>query len=108
RSGVVLPTAIIKAALPQHRNLVSATPETSVFYTPVKNLPASFSSEEKRSLGAEYKAEIGGRLNPALAKLARFLEKEYLPVGRDSAGMGAMPNGSNWYLARVASRTTSA
>jgi uncharacterized protein (DUF885 family) len=106
RTGVVLPKALIVSTLPQYQKLPSATAETNIFYTPITNLPADFSAEDKQALTAAYAAEITGNLNPALARLAAFLENEYLPAGRASAGLGALPNGRNWYLRNVAWLTT--
>jgi len=106
RTGVVLPSALIVSTLPQYQKLVSATTETNIFYTPISQLPADFSSEDKQALTTAYAAEISGNLNPALARLATFLEKEYLPAGRKSAGLGALPNGHDWYRHQVAWLTT--
>ena len=106
KRGVVLPQALIVSALPQYQKLVTSTPEASVFYTPINNLPTSFSAVDKRALTARYHAEIRKKLNPALARLALFLELEYLPEGRKSAGLGQLPNGAKWYLANVAESTT--
>lgn len=104
--GVVQPRALVSAALPQFRQLVSSTPESSVFYTPIKNLPATFNSEDQRSLTLAYRSLIEQRLTPALKKLADFLERDYLPAARSSTGWGALPNGHDWYLAWVAGQTT--
>ncbi|MES3023051.1 MAG: DUF885 domain-containing protein [Pseudomonadota bacterium] len=106
RRGVVHPSALIIATVPQYQKLASASADASVFYTPIKNLPAHFSDADKRALTEDYRAEITGKLNPALSKMALFLEKEYLPAGRSSAGLGALPNGAKWYQARVATETT--
>ncbi len=106
KSGVVQPKALMIAALPQFRQLVGATPEASIFYTPIKNLPAGFSTADKARLTAAYKNEIANKLTPALAKLVKFVESDYLPACRDSTGLGALPNGHDWYLARVAGQTT--
>jgi uncharacterized protein (DUF885 family) len=106
KTGVVQPKAIMVSLLPQLQKLVSATPEVSIFYTPVKNLPAGFSAADKQRLTAAYTAVIKDKLNPALAKLAAFIEKDYLPACRDTTGWSALPQGREWYLARVASQTT--
>jgi uncharacterized protein (DUF885 family) len=106
RRGIVQPKAAMLSALPQFQQLVSSAPEASIFYEPVKNLPAQFSSDDKRGLTAAYRHTIDKKLNPALARLARFLEKEYIPAARTSTGWSALPNGADWYLARVASQTT--
>lgn len=106
RSGIVLPKAAVVSALPQFQQLVSKTPETSIFYTPIKNLPSSFSAADKRALTAAYRATIATKLTPALARLATFLEADYLPAARTSSGWSALPGGMDWYLKRVASQTT--
>ena len=106
RSGVVQPKALLVSALPQYKNLVSATPEKSIYYTPITNLPASFSSADKQALSAAYRTVIASKLNPALARLATFLEKEYLPACRTSTGWSALPNGQKWYATYVADKTT--
>jgi uncharacterized protein (DUF885 family) len=104
--GVVQPQAVMKSALPQFKQLVSSKPEENIFYTPVKNFPANFPEADKRALLDAYRGTINKALNPALARLASFVEKEYLPHCRTSTGWSALPNGMNWYLARVASQTT--
>ena len=106
QKGIVLPKALTESALPQFRKLVSATPQDSVYYTPIKNLPASFSAADKARLTTMYTAAIQARLMPALQRLATFMERDYLPAGRSSSGWSALPDGAAWYQARVASSTT--
>ncbi|MCV2368638.1 DUF885 domain-containing protein [Roseateles oligotrophus] len=111
KTGIVPPKALLIAALPQHQKILSSKAEASVFYSPIKRLEAGpaagFSAAERRRLGAAYRREIDAHLNPALARLAQFLQNEYLPAGRSSAGFGALPNGDKWYRAAVASATGS-
>jgi len=106
KRGVVQPKAVMQSALPQFKQLVAAKPEDSIYYTPVKNFPAGFSAADKRKLAAGYRGTIAARLNPALKRLADFIEHDYLPACRTSAGWSALPQGMDWYLARVASQTT--
>jgi uncharacterized protein (DUF885 family) len=106
RQGIVQPRAAMVSALPQFKKLLSATPQASIFYTPIKNLPAAFSRADKQRLAAAYRSTIDTRLNPALARLASFLENDYIPAARTSTGWSALPGGMEWYLARVASQTT--
>jgi uncharacterized protein (DUF885 family) len=108
KQGITEPKAAMVSALPQFKKLTSATPEASIFYTPIKNLPAAFSAADKKSLTAAYRGTIETRLSPALARLASFLENEYVPAARTSTGWSALPGGMDWYLARVASQTTTA
>ncbi|MHA4869044.1 DUF885 domain-containing protein [Duganella sp. PWIR1] len=106
KQGVTQPQAIMVSALPQFQKLVSATPEASIYYTPINKLPASFSAADKQRLSAAYRKTINDKVMPALVRLAGFLEKEYVPACRTSTGLGAVPNGAAWYQARVANATT--
>jgi uncharacterized protein (DUF885 family) len=106
KRGVVQPREPMVSALPQFRQLVAGKAEDSIFYTPITNLPASFTAAEKRSLTTAYRKTIANKLNPALRRLSTFLEKDYLPKTRTSAGWNALPNGAAWYAARVAGMTT--
>jgi uncharacterized protein (DUF885 family) len=106
KRGVVQPKAIMEAALPQFKQLVADKAEDSIYYTPVKNFPKGFSDADKKKLAANYRSTIDGKLNPALKRLADFVEHDYLPACRTSTGWSALPHGMDWYLARVASQTT--
>jgi uncharacterized protein (DUF885 family) len=106
KRGVVQPKAIMLSALPQFKQLVASKAEDSIYYTPAKKLPASFSDADRKKLVAGYRGTIEHKLNPALVRLAAFLEKEYIPACRASTGLSALPNGVDWYLVRVASQTT--
>ncbi|USX14869.1 DUF885 domain-containing protein [Oxalobacteraceae bacterium OTU3CAMAD1] len=106
KKGITQPKAIMVSALPQFKKLVSDTPEASIFYTPIKKLPAGFSDADKQRLTAAYSKTVGDDIMPALARLATFLEKDYLPACRNSTGLGALPDGAAWYQARVANATT--
>ncbi len=106
KRGIVQPKAIMEAALPQFKQLVAAKAEDSIYYSPVKNFPAAFSDADRKKLTAAYRSTIDGKLNPALKRLADFIEHDYLPACRTSTGWSALPQGMDWYLARVASQTT--
>jgi uncharacterized protein (DUF885 family) len=106
KKGVTQPKAIMISALPQFQQLVSATPEASIYYTPITKLPAAFSDADKQRLTAAYRKTINDKVMPALVRLSTFLEKEYVPACRTSTGLGALPDGAAWYQARVANATT--
>jgi uncharacterized protein (DUF885 family) len=100
REGVVLPKALSAKMLPQFQQLRSPTPEASIFYTPVNIMPAAFPAKDKQELTAGYRQAVA-KIGPALDRLCKFIENEYLPAGRSSAGLGALPNGQAWYAARI-------
>ncbi len=105
RAGVVQPKAITVAMLPQFQNLRAATPEASVYYSPVTRFPAGFSAAERQQLTAAYLKTVDGKIAPALSRLVGFLENEYLPASRASTGWSALPNGAAWYAARIKDST---
>jgi uncharacterized protein (DUF885 family) len=106
KRGIVLQKAAALSMLPQFQKLVSAKPEESIFYTGIKKMPASFSASDKAALTKAYRATINTKLTPALQRLATFLEKEYLPATRSSAGWSELPGGRAWYQLAVAAQTT--
>ncbi len=106
RGGIVQPQAITTAMIPQFEEMLSATTEESIFYTPIRNLPRQFSEEDRRQLTEEYRDVIVNRLTPAQQRLNRFLRDVYLPASRASTGLGALPNGGAWYLARIKNSTS--
>ncbi len=105
KTGIVLPRAVVQAALPQFRKLVSATPEESTFYLPATRPPASFGAKDSKALAAAYR-DAAAKLDPALRRLATFMEKEYLPASRPGTGWSELPGGAAWYKANVAAQTT--
>jgi uncharacterized protein (DUF885 family) len=104
RTRVVQPKPITLKMLAQFRQMRSDTPEASVFYTPVKNMPAGFSDSDRRALSEGYRT-AAKNTDAALDRLDAFLEKSYLPASRATAGYGALPNGQAWYRARIRNNT---
>ena len=105
RTAIVQPRTITMAMLPQFEEMLSATPEASIFYTPIRNLPERFSKDDKQQLKKAYRNTIANQLIPALQRLNHFLKEDYLPASRASSGLGALPNGDAWYLARIKNNT---
>ena len=105
RKGIVQPKAVTLAMIPQFDEMLSATPETNIFYTPIQNFPPSFSADDRRQLATAYRDLIAKRLLPALTRLDTYLKSEYLPASRSSTGLGDLPNGGAWYAARIKNST---
>lgn len=97
RTGVVQPKVLMQKVLPQFDALISDQADKTLFWGPIKNLPAEFSAEDKARFTAEYKAMIEKEIMPAYKRLRDFIANEYLPACRDSAGMGGLPDGEAWY-----------
>lgn len=95
--GYILPKSLILKVIPQYKELVVDQPEKSLYYGPIKQLPADFSAEDKARLTAAYKKVIAEELVPTFQKMTDFYEKEYLPKGRASAGYADLPGGRERY-----------
>ena len=97
RQGVVQPKVLMQKVLPQFDALIADQAEKTLFWGPIKNMPASFSDADKARITAEYKTMIEQEVMPAYRRMRDFITTEYLPACRDTAGMGDLPNGQAWY-----------
>ncbi|HYG05466.1 MAG TPA: DUF885 family protein [Stenotrophomonas sp.] len=107
KAGVVQPRALMEKVLPQFDAIIKPTAEESLFWAPVRNMPASFSAADKQRISEDYKRLIEGRIMPAYRGLRGFIATEYLPATRNSDGMAGLPNGAAWYAYNVRQSTTS-
>lgn len=105
-TGFVLPASLVVKMIPQMVAMQSEDAAKSIFYGPVKKMPATFSDADKKRLTEEYVTLIKEQLNPSYKKLAVFLEQEYLPKARTTSGISAVPNGSKYYQYLIKRETT--
>ncbi|MEE1946218.1 DUF885 domain-containing protein [Pedobacter sp. KR3-3] len=106
QTGIVLPKALVVKMIPQMQSMVVANPEQSLFYGPVKLMPKDFSEADKKKITEEYKQAITNVIVPTYKKLGDFLQNEYLPKARTTAGLSALPGGKAWYEYLVRQQTT--
>ncbi len=97
KQGYVLPKALVKKVIPQMAEHTNIDPTKSLFFGPIKKLPAGFTAAEKATLTAEYTKAISEKIIPTFTKLSNFFQKEYLPKARLSSGIDAIPNGNEQY-----------
>ena len=105
-AGVVQPRPLMEKVLPQLDALIKPTAEETLFWNPVRNMPAGFSDADRQRLAAEYKWTIENRLLPSYRRLRGFIATRYLPATRASAGMAALPDGAAWYAYNARQSTT--
>ncbi len=105
-TNYVLPKTLVVKMIDICNGLVSEDLTRSIFYGPIKNLPAGFSDSDKEKITADYKAAIKDELNVAHNKMAAFLKNEYLPKARTTSGVGDLPNGLNYYKLSIKQWTT--
>jgi uncharacterized protein (DUF885 family) len=106
KAGIVQPKLVVRNMVEQFDNLLKQGIEGSTFYAPVKTFPAGISVADQTRLRAAYAAQVRDVINPAHQRMRDFLEREYLPVARDSVGLSAMPGGAKLYDYLIESNTT--
>ena len=80
--------------------------EVNPFYKIFKNLPESFSIEEKRILQTQARQIITDQIIPAYKELEKFFQEQYLPSSRITVGLYDTPQGNELYRFLSKSYTT--
>jgi uncharacterized protein (DUF885 family) len=104
--GYTLPRVLAERVLPQLESQVVARPEDSSFWGPIRNMPQDFPAADRERLTAAYRSMIETKIFPTYRRLHDFVRDEYLPKCRDTAGLGALPDGKAWYAYNVREITT--
>ena len=104
--GITLPRPAVAKMIPQLRDIVAATPQQSIFWGPIRSMPKDFPAADVRRLTVAYAAVLRERVLPAYARLADFLERDYLPAARSTVGWSDLPGGTAWYRWRIRGATT--
>jgi len=105
-SNYVLPKALVIKMIDICNGLVNTDVTKSIFYGPIKNLPAGFSKTDKDRLTATYTDAIKKELDVAHNKMAAFLKDEYMQKARTTSGVSDLPDGLNYYKLCVKDWTT--
>lgn len=103
---MVLPKVLTEKLIPQFEGQITANVEDNLFYSTIKNMPASFSDEVKTALKNDYTKVINEKLVPKYQKMAQFLKTKYLPASRITSGIGSLPGGKDLYAVYVKQWTT--
>jgi uncharacterized protein (DUF885 family) len=85
--------------------VTEASPEGSLFYTPFKDMPG-VSAADKAALRERAVAVIRDRVQPAYRDLLTFMRTEYVPGARTSLAAYDLPDGKNYYRAKIREFTT--
>jgi uncharacterized protein (DUF885 family) len=105
-AGVVQPKVLMQKVLPQLDALIKDKPEDTLFWGPIKNLPADFPEADKTRLTEAYRKLVGEQIVPAYQRLRTFIADEYLPAARDTVSLSALPDGEAWYAFNARNSTT--
>ncbi|NRA72478.1 MAG: DUF885 domain-containing protein [Gammaproteobacteria bacterium] len=103
---VVLPRVLALRILPQLKAQIVDNIKDSIFYQPLKSFPESVTVEQQQQIIKRYQDLISEKLIPAYQGLYDFINKEYLPHTRTTAGYFGLPNGLAWYQFKANGHTT--
>ncbi len=106
QQGHVLPRALVKKVIPQINDLSRRPVEEHLFFTPIHNIPETFSESEKEKLTRDYRAVLDRKIIPAFEELAQFLRTTYLANSRNTSGIFALPHGKEYYAHQIKIYTT--
>jgi uncharacterized protein (DUF885 family) len=104
--GITQPRDSMVKLVPQLDAQIVADPHASVFYEPIRNLPADFDDATRRGLTEKYERAIATQVVPAYRRLRDFVQEEYLPRCRTTFGFGELPGGAAMYAFAVRIGTT--
>ncbi|MDZ4729903.1 MAG: DUF885 domain-containing protein [Xanthomonadales bacterium] len=104
--GLTVPRVLMENVIPQLESQLVDTAENSGFYQPIRNMPESFSAEDRERLTLAYTAAIEDQLIPAYREMRDFINEDYLAAARETHGMNALPGGAERYEFLVKQTTT--
>ncbi|WP_284115814.1 DUF885 domain-containing protein [Acinetobacter pittii] len=106
KDGLMPPKYLIEKVAKQINSIAVPAGADSVFASPLKQFPKNISKAEQERLSREVLQAIDQNVRPAYQKLGTFIQKDYLPYGRQHEGIWSLPNGDELYRFYVENNTT--
>ncbi|MDC5070901.1 DUF885 domain-containing protein [Acinetobacter baumannii] len=106
KDGLMPPKYLIEKVAKQIDSIAAPVGKDSVFASPLKQFPNNISKAEQERLSREILQTIDQYVRPAYQKLGTFIQKDYLPHGRQHEGIWSLPNGDELYRFYVENNTT--
>lgn len=106
KDGLIPPKYLLENVAKQIDSITTPAGKDSVFASPLKQFPKNISKAEQERLSREILQAIDQNVRPAYQKLGMFIQKDYLPYGRQHEGIWSLPNGDELYRFYVENNTT--
>lgn len=107
KEGRTLPRVVLSGREQPLRDVAALKdPTESVFYAPLKQLPAGIPPAEAERLRAEAQRVLREAVIPAYARLLKYFVEDYVPHARRSIAATALPDGKAWYRQQIREYTT--
>jgi len=100
------PRYLLEKVAVQVRQIAGETGSKSPFAVPVAKFPAAIAEADQSRLRSEVLHAIDTEVNPAYARLADFVTKDYAPRGRTEPGVWSLPDGNARYREAIRHMTT--
>jgi uncharacterized protein (DUF885 family) len=91
--GLVLPKVLVERMIPQVEGFATAPVKDHLFFKPITLMPAEINSADRERLTLTYSDMVTRKVAPKYKELQDFLRTTYLPAGRNTDGLSALPNG---------------
>jgi uncharacterized protein (DUF885 family) len=85
--------------------VIDAAPDASLFYTPFRQMQ-DVPVQKQQALRERALKVIRESVQPAYVKLLKFMREEYVPGMRTTLAAEALPDGKNYYRAKIREFTT--
>ena len=106
KDGLMPPKYLIEKVAKQIDSIATPVGKDSVFASPLKQFPNNIPKAEQERLSREILQAIDQHVRPAYQKLGTFIQKDYLPSGRQHEGIWSLPKGDELYRYYVENNTT--
>ncbi len=106
-AGVTMPRILMERVPALIRQQIPKDPKDNPAYaTLFATMPSDIPPSEQTRLRERALTILRERLYPAYAAFANFIEQKYLPHTRTTIGWATLPDGNDWYVARIRDQTS--
>jgi len=106
RDGLMPPRFLLDKVSAEAQDVAKQSGESSPFFGPLKQFPASVPATEQKRLRQEALSVIAAQIIPAYQKFATFVRDDYAPHGRTEPGVWSLPDGDARYRYAIRRMTT--
>lgn len=106
RQRIVLPKVIMERIPAQIVRQIISYPESSGFFEPFRNFPATIAEADRARLAREARDAVRSDVVPTFQRFQRFFTEEYLPACFEEVGIWQVPRGEEMYAFFVRKYTT--
>jgi len=104
--GLMQPRYLLDKVSTEAEEVAKQSGETSPFFGPLKQFPASVAAADQKRLRDDALNLIATQILPAYQKFAIFVRDEYAPHGRTDPGVWSLPDGDARYRYAIKRMTT--